>query len=73
MMKLLSKLFNTIIKTDPAGSTVYLIKTITVLIVNLEDKEVFDDEDLTKHLLSKVIDGILGKVEKTATVHFKSG
>jgi site-specific DNA recombinase len=73
MMKLLSKLFNTIIKTDPADSTVYLIKTKAVLIVNVEGKEGFNDGDLTKQLLSKVIDRIVVKDEKTATVHFKSG
>ena len=73
MMKLLSKLFNTIIKTDPADSTVYLIKTKAVLIVNLGDKEEFNDDELTKQLLSKVIDRIVVIDEKTATVHFKSG
>ena len=73
MMKLLSKLFNTITKMDPADSTVYLIKTKAVLIVNLDDKEEVDDVDLTKQLLSKVIDRILVMNEKTATVHFKSG
>ena len=73
MMKLLSKLFNTIIKTDPADSTVYLIKTKAVLIVNLEDKEEFNDDELTKQLLSKVIDRIVVNDEKTATVYFKSG
>ena len=73
MMKLLSKLFNTIIKTDPADSTVYLIKTKAVLIVNLGDKEEFNDDELTKQLLSKVIDRIVVINEKTATVHFKSG
>jgi len=67
MMKLLSELFNTIIKTDPAESTVYLIKTKAVLIVNLKDKEEFDDDDLTKQLFSKVIDRIVVKDEKTAT------
>ena len=73
MMKLLSELFNAIIKTDPAESTVYLIKTKAVLIVNLEDKEEFDYDDLTKQLLSKVIHQIMIKDEKTATVHFNSG
>lgn len=73
MMKLLSKLFNTIIKTDPADSTVYLIKTKAVLIVNLGDKEEFNDDDITKQLLNKVIDRIVIEDEKTATVHFKSG
>ena len=73
MMKLLSKLFNTIIITDPADSTVYLIKTKAVLIVNLGDKEEFNDDELTKQLLSKVIDRIVVIDEKTATVHFKSG
>ena len=73
MMKLLSKLFNTIIKTDPADSTMYLIKTKAVLIVNLDDKEEVDDVDLTKQLLSKVIDRIVVNNEKTATVYFKSG
>lgn len=73
MMKLLSELFNTIIKTDLAESTVYLIKTKAVLIVNIEDKEEFDDDDLTKQLLSKLIDRIVVKDEKTVTVHFKSG
>ena len=73
MMQLLSELFNSIIKTDPAESTVYLIKTKAILIVNLEDKEEFDNDDLTKKLLSKVIDRIVVKDEKTATVHFKSG
>ena len=73
MMKLLSKLFNTIIKTDPADSTVYLIKTKAVLIVNLGDKEEFNDDELTKQLLSKVIDRIVVIDEKTATVHFSSG
>lgn len=72
-MKLLRELFNAIINTDPAESTVYLIKTKAVLIVNLEDKEAFDDADLTKQLLSKVLDRIVVKGEKTATVHFKSG
>lgn len=46
MMKLLSELFNTIIKTDPAESTVYLIKTKVSLRVNLGDKEEFNDDDL---------------------------
>ena len=46
MMKLLSELFNTIIKTDPAESTVYLIKTKAALRVNLGDKEEFNDDDL---------------------------
>lgn len=73
MMKLLSKLFNTIIKTDPTDSTVYLIKTKAVLIVNLGDKEEFNDADLTKQVLSKVIDRIVIMDEKTATVYFKSG
>ena len=73
MMKLLSELFNTIIKTDPAESTVYLIKTKAALRVNLGDKEEFNDDDLTKLLLNKVIDRILVMNEKTATVHFKSG
>ncbi len=73
MMKLLSELFNTIIKTDPAESTVYLIKTKAALRVNLGDKEEFNDDDLTKLLLYKVIDRILVMNEKTATVHFKSG
>ena len=73
MMKLLSELFNTIIKTDPAESTVYLIKTKVSLRVNLGDKEEFNDDDLTKLLLYKVIDRILVMNEKTATVHFKSG
>ncbi|MFT9494453.1 recombinase family protein [Anaerosolibacter sp.] len=73
MMKLLSKLFNAIIKTDPADSTVYLIKTKAVLIVSLEDKEEFEEVDITKQLLNKVIDRIVVKDEKTATVHFKSG
>ena len=73
MMKLLSKLFNTIIITDPADSTVYLIKTKAALIVNLGDKEEFNDDVLTKQLLSKMIDRIVVIDEKTATVHFKSG
>ena len=73
MMKLLSKLFNTIIKTDPTDSTVYLIKTKAVLIVNLGDKEEFNDADLTKQVLSRVIDRIIIMNEKTATVYFKSG
>ena len=73
MMKLLSKLFNTIIKTDPADSTVYLIKTKAVLIVSLGDKEEFNDDELTKQLLNKVIDRIVVIDEKTATVHFSSG
>ena len=73
MMKLLSELFNTIIKTDPAESTVYLIKTKVSLRVNLGDKEEFNDDELTKQLLSKVIDRIVVIDEKTATVHFKSG
>jgi len=73
MMKLLSKLFNTIIKTDPTDSIVYLIKTKAVLIVNLGDKEEFNDADLTKQVLSKVIDRIVIMDEKTATVYFKSG
>jgi len=38
MMKLLSELFNTIIKTDPVESTVYLFKKKATIIVNLEDK-----------------------------------
>lgn len=73
MMKLLNNLFNTIIKKDLGDSTVYLIKTKAVLIVNLGDKEEFTDVDLTKQLLSKLIDRIVVKDEKTATVHFKSG
>ena len=73
MMKLLSKLFNTIIKTDPADSTVYLIKTKAALIVSLGDKEEFNVVELTKQLLSKVIDRIVVIDEKTATVYFKSG
>jgi site-specific DNA recombinase len=73
MMKLLSKLFNTITKMDPADSTVYLIKTKAALIVNLGDKEEFNDDVLTKQLLSKMIDRIVVIDEKTATVHFKSG
>lgn len=73
MMKLLSKLFNTIVKTDPAESSVYLIKTKAVLRVNLDDKEEFDENELTKQLLSKVIDRIVVKDEKTAVVHFRSG
>ena len=73
MTAVIIKLFNTIIITDPADSTVYLIKVKAVLIVSLEDKEAFDDADLTKQLLSKVIDRIVVKDEKTAMVHFKSG
>ena len=73
MIKLLSKLFNTIIKTDPDDSTVYLIKTKAVLIVNLGDKGEFNDDDLTKQLLNKVIERIVVKDEKTVIVHFKTG
>jgi hypothetical protein len=65
--------FNAIIKMDPADSTVYLIKAKAVLIVILEDKDAFDDADLTKQLLNKVIDRIVVKDENTATVYFKSG
>jgi len=73
MLKLVSELFNTIVKTDPAESSVYLIKTKAVLRVNLDDKEEFDENELTKQLLSKVIDRIVVKDEKTAVVHFRSG
>ena len=73
MTAVIIKLFNTIIKMDPADSTVYLIKTKAVLIVNLGDKEEFNHDELTKQLLSKVIDRIVVIDEKTATVHFKSG
>ena len=50
-----------------------LLLSAYVQIVNLGDKEEFNDDELTKQLLSKVIDRIVVIDEKTATVHFKSG
>lgn len=38
ILKLLGELFNSIVKTHPTESTVYLIKTKAVLIVNLVNK-----------------------------------
>ena len=73
MLKLLSELFTSILKTDPAEATVYLIKTKAILMVNLVDKKEYVADDITKPILNKTIDRIIIKDEKTATVHFKSG
>ena len=73
MTAVIIKLFNTIIKMDHGDSTVYFIKTKAVLIVNLGDKGEFNDDDLTKQLLNKVIERIVVKDEKTVIVHFKTG
>jgi len=43
---------------------VYLIKTKANPIVNLEDKEEFDDDEISKQLLNKVIDRIVVKDKK---------
>ena len=73
MIRLLIEVFNTIIKTGPAEATVYLIKTKAALSVNIEEKGVFEEVDITKQLLNTVIDRIVVGDKKTATVHFKSG
>lgn len=73
MLKLLSELFTSILKTDPTEATVYLIKTKAILIVNLMGKKEYEVDDITKPILNKVMDRIVIKNEKTATVHFKSG
>jgi hypothetical protein len=73
MLKLLTELFNTILKTDPAESSVYLKITKAILIVNLVDKKEYGVDDITKPILNKTVDRIVIKDDKTATVHFKSG
>ena len=73
MIRLLSELFNTIIKTLPDVSTVYLIQTKAVLMVKLKEKEEFDDGDITKQLLNMVIDRIAITDDGTSKVYFKSG
>ena len=42
----------------------YLIKTKANPIVSLEDKEEFDDDEISKQLLNKVIDRIVIKDKK---------
>lgn len=73
MLKLLSELFTSILKTDPTEATVYLIKTKAILIVNLMGKKEYEVDDITKPILNKTIDRIVIKDERTAMVHFKSG
>ena len=73
MIKLLIELFNSILKTDSAEATVYLLKTKAALRVKIEEKGEFEEVDITKQLLNTVIDRIVVEDDKTATVLFKSG